>query len=274
METIIVPTDFSPAAANAIDYAVELAKFFNARIVLVNAFPVPTAHYELPFPAEPISMFQKSAEEKLESIEREIQKVHGEKLDIDHIVGMGSPFSVIEEAVKNSKADLIVMGIVGQAGNLKERIIGSTAVTVARKLSTPTFIIPESVLYQPIRKISFACDLDKTEETDIIHVVRFFSKVFNAELEVVNVGPTNEVMTAEKAVTYFYVEDKLKNVKHTSFHVEGEDAAEELENYFKTYTTDVIMLNPKKHNLFYHLFNHSVTRNLAFHSNLPILAIH
>ena len=31
MDTILVPTDFSPSATNAVNYAVELAKFFDAK---------------------------------------------------------------------------------------------------------------------------------------------------------------------------------------------------------------------------------------------------
>jgi nucleotide-binding universal stress UspA family protein len=274
METIIVPTDFSPAASNALDYAVELAKFFDARIVLVNAFPVPIVNYEMPFPIEPISVSQKEAEEQLEILKKEIQSKHEQPLNVECVVGMGSPFDIIEETVKEKNADLIVIGIVGEASNIKEHIIGSTAIDIARKLDLPTFIIPESAKFKPIHKISFACDLEKTEKTDLIYVVKFFSKVFDADLEVVNVGPPTEQLTTEKAVTYLYMEDRLKNVKHTTFHIDGEDVAEELESYYKGYPTDVIMLNPKKHNLFYRLFNHSVTKKLAFHLNLPILAIH
>jgi nucleotide-binding universal stress UspA family protein len=274
METIIVPTDFSPAAGNALDYAVELAKYFDARIVLVNAFPIPAVNYELAFPVEPIFTFQKEAEERLEDLKSSIQKKHDLPLNIEYVAAMGSPFSIIEEIVKEKDADLIVMGIVGEAGNIKEHFIGSTAIDIARKLEVPTFIIPESAKFRPIHKISFACDLEKTEKTDLIYVVKFFSKVFDADLEVVNVGPPTEEITSDKAVTYLFMEDRLKNVKHTTFHIDGENVAEELESYYKGYPTDVIMLNPKKHNLFYHLFNHSITKKLAFHLNLPILAIH
>lgn len=274
MDTIMIPTDLSPAAHNATDYAVELAKFFDARIILVHAFPVPTLNYEMPFPVEPISEFQKDAEDRLEEVKRGILKRNAFPLDIECVVSMGTPFNVIEETAKEKNPDLIVIGIVGEASALKEHLIGSTAITVARKLEVPVFIIPEKARYHTIHKISFACDLEKTEETDLIHVVKFFSKVFDADLEIVNVGPKKEVITTDKAVSYLYLEDRLKNVKHTTFHIDGDDVAKELEDYYKGYDTDVIMVNPKKHNIFYHLFNHSITKNLAFHLNLPILAIH
>ena len=78
METILIPTDLSSAAANALDYGIELAKFFNARIVLVNAYPVPNISYEIPFPVETISTMQNISEEKLDAV-KEVKKVFGLK---------------------------------------------------------------------------------------------------------------------------------------------------------------------------------------------------
>lgn len=274
MDTIIVPTDFSPAASNAVDYAVEIAKFFNAKIILVHAYPLPPVSYEISFASESISVTHKVSEKRLRDTKRAIHKKYGTDIPVDCVSDMGSPYEVISATADVMNADLIVIGIVGESGILKEHLIGSTAVTVARKQEIPTFIIPENVKYSRIHKISFACDLKHTEETDLMYVAKFFSKVFDAELEIVNVGDPAEEITSEKAATYMYVENKLQNVKHKTMHVIGKDIVKELEDYFKIYPTDVIMLNPKKHNVFYYLFNHSVTHNLAFHSKLPILAIH
>jgi nucleotide-binding universal stress UspA family protein len=274
METIIVPTDFSAPAANATEYAVELAKFFDASLVLVNAYPLPTVAYEAPYVIESVTTIQKASQEKLENLKSEILLKYGNDMKIHCYADMGMPFDVISAADKEFKADLIVMGIVGEAGGFKEKIIGSNAVSVARKIDTPTFIIPENVKYKRIRKIAFACDLNKTEETDLVFVAKFFSKVFDAELEIVNVGAMEEEVSVEKAATYLYLEQKLENVKHQTTHIVGDDISAELEDYFEEHPVDVVMMNPKKHNLFYNLFHESVTNSLAFHTKLPLLTIH
>ena len=274
METILVPTDFSDTADNAVDYAVELAKFLDAGIILVNAFSIPYAMYEPHFQPDLSLIFQKSSEKNLADTKDRIHKIHGDEVRIECIAQAGAAYDVITALVKERDVDLIVMGIVGETGNLKERIMGKTSITVARKLEVPTFIIPKTVKYRPIQKITFACDLEGTEETDLVYVVRVFSRIFDAELEIVNVGSPMEKMSTEKAVTYLYIEDKLQNLKHNHYQVTGEDPAIELEKYFNSYPTDVIMLSPKKHNLFHYLFHRSVTSNLALHVNMPILAIH
>src|SRR4051812_32173240 len=106
MDTIVVPTDFSPAASNAVDYAVELAKYFNARIVLVNAFPIPIASYEAGVPLQMISSLREAVEQNLEIVKREIYVKHQFDYDVECIAEMGNPYNVIEAAVDKVNADL------------------------------------------------------------------------------------------------------------------------------------------------------------------------
>jgi hypothetical protein len=181
---------------------------------------------------------------------------------------------VINSVAKKYNVDLIVMGIVGEAGKIKEHIIGSSAVKVARHINIPTFIIPEKVKYHPIHKISFACDMENTEETILMSTVKYFRQMFDAELEIVNVEKPEEEVTYEKAKTNLFIEKRLNAVKHRTVFITDNKIAKGLKTYFETHLTDVIMLNPKKHNIFHTLFKENVTNELAFHVNLPILAIH
>lgn len=274
METILVPTDFSEAADNAVKYAVGLAKYFDAKIVLLNAFSVPYVMYEPAFQPDLIPVFYEASKERLGEVRDKIRSMTNNRMKVECISECNTAFEAIASTVAEKDIDLIVMGIVGEAGNFKERFIGSTAITVARKMDIPTFIIPQTVKFDPIRKITFACDLKGTEETGQIYVARLFSKIFEAELEVVNVGSPMEKMSSDKALTYLYIEDKLHDQKHQIYHVNGDDPVTELQNYFKTYPTDLVMVSPKKHGIIYNLLNHSVTTNLAFHLKKPILAIH
>ncbi|MES2567765.1 MAG: universal stress protein [Bacteroidota bacterium] len=273
MKTIIAPTDFSPSANNAVDYAVEMAKLFSARIILVNAFPIPETHYEMGGTFELMSTLKDISLENLNQLKEKINMGHPEII-VECISDMGHPYGVIDQCSKENHADLIVMGIIGSAGAMKERFIGSTAIEVARNQEVPTFIIPEDVKYHEVNKISFACDLKKTEKTDLIYVAKYFAEKFHAELEIVNVdNPDNEI-TIENAVTNLFIERKLENVKHETMHISGKDVIKELESYFNAHETDVVLVNPKKHNMFYYLFRKSTTKELAFHSHKPILAIH
>lgn len=274
METILVATDFSPAANNATDYAAHLARFFSARIVLVNAYPFPPANYEMGFSLPVVSAIKESAEERLEQVKRELCEKHKCDFDITWVAEMGAPFDVIEAVARDQNADLIVMGVVGEAGPIKQSFMGSTALKVARSLKLPSFIIPEHAQYKPVRRISLACDFDHTEDTNLPYVARYFSKIFDAELEIVNVEKPEEEISVEKAKSNFYLEKKLENVNHKTVFITGTSIDKELEQYFATHDTDLVMVQPKKHNVFYYLFHDSITSELAFHLQVPLLAVH
>ncbi|MGZ3866742.1 MAG: universal stress protein [Bacteroidia bacterium] len=272
METILVATDFSPAADNAANYGAELAKFFDAKMVLVNAYSMPPVNYEAGFSVELLTAVQEGSKKQLEDLKKQIL-INSPYLSIECVSSMGFPTDVINGAAQNSHADLIVMGITGEAGKIKEHVIGSSAVKVARHSDIPTFIIPENVKYRRIRHISFACDMDKTEETVLVYIAKFFSKMFDADLEIVNIERPQDEVSAAKANTSVFIEKKLETIDHRTVFVTENKVAKGLEDYFKVHPTDVIMVNPKKHNVFHNLFNESITKELAFHAQHPILAI-
>jgi nucleotide-binding universal stress UspA family protein len=275
METLIVPTDFSHSSVNALEYALGLCRFTNSRIILLNAYHpfLPSGEHE-GFAQDSLILQKESIMEKLNLLKKEMFQKNGGKFDIECIAEMGFSFDVIEGVAKRENADYIVMGITGEAGSFKKHMIGSTTIDVARNQPVPTFIIPEKVSYAPIKKISFACDFEKTEETSLMYQVKAIARLFSAELEIVNVDNLWDKISTEKAVTNYFVEHALENVKHETVHIVGSNVTQELENYYDSHQTDLIVLSPKKHNLFHQLFNYSITKELAFNSKLPILAIH
>src|ERR1700746_1311909 len=112
METILAPTDFSPAATNAVNYAVELAKFFDAELVLVNAYAVPPASHEAGIAVEILSTMHELAVKQLNELKKQLL-LKNPYLTIECAADMGVPFRVVESGAKKFDADLIVMGIVG-----------------------------------------------------------------------------------------------------------------------------------------------------------------
>lgn len=274
METILVPTDFSLPAENALRYAVELAKYFDTRIALVHAYSTPPIQPDTGVAINLISVWRDESLKRLKEIRSELLKDEGRGLTIECFTEIGPILDVIDSAAKKYEADLIVMGIVGEVGKIREHIIGSSAVKVARYSNLPTFIIPEKVKYKPIHKISFACDMEKTEETDLITTAKYFSKMFDAELEIVNVERPEEEVTIEKAGTNLFIERQLNYVKHRTVFITESKITRGLKTYFETHESDVVMLSPKKHTIFHMLFKENVTNGLAFHVHVPILAIH
>ncbi|HEX7412865.1 MAG TPA: universal stress protein [Bacteroidia bacterium] len=274
METILIATDFSDAANNAADYAVGLAKLLSTKLVLVNAYNLPYTTYETGTTGDVIGVLQEASNKGLEHLKDRIQQSNKYRFGITSYSDVGFAEDMIIETAKKVDADLIVMGITGEGGRIKENLIGSTAIKVARNTDVPVFIVPEGVKYHPIRKISFACDLNKTEESDLIYVSRYFGQLFDAELDIVNVEEPMVEFSEEKSKTYAVMNKKLETLSHKSVFITESNTGKALEEYFNEHPTDVVMINPRKHDLFHNLFSRSIAKELAFHCKYPLLCIH
>lgn len=274
METILIATDFSDAANNAADYAVRLASLFDVRLALINTYTIPYSSYETGTSGDLINLLQESSEKGLQELKARIEQQNKNKFEITCYSDFGFAEDKIVETAKKVEADIIILGITGEGGKIKENLIGSTAIKVARETDIPVFIIPEGVKYHPIRKISFACDLNKTEESDLIYIGRYFGKLFDAELEIVHIEEPGEEFSEEKTKTYAVINKKLETIPHSSAFITDKNTGKALTEYFAAHPTDAIMIYPRKHNLFHSLFSPSISKELAFHCRYPLICVH
>lgn len=272
METIIVPTDFSPAAKNATFYAGHLAKYFSSKLILVNAVSLPLAGYDSYQPLDMIAALQATAVELLEKTKSELISHLGYDPGIECIAAVGSPYELIKEVSNNHSADLIVMGMTGDAGKLKEHIIGSNAVDVAKKIGIPVFVVPEKASYHTIKKIAYACDIENAEET-WLHIAKYFCIIFNAKLELITVKETDEELASETLHNNPLIEKRFETIEHKSIFLKDRDVANALNVFIQLDKPDILMLNPKRHSIFQKMFTESVTKKMLFHSDVPLLVI-
>jgi nucleotide-binding universal stress UspA family protein len=273
MKKILVPFDYSEASVNAAEYAIGIGKFFDAKLVLFHVYQLPVVTAEASFIQYPLDELHKENVVMLKKERSRLQNKLANDLPIDVVVRSGFPGSNIIEEAEKQGADMIVMGITGR-NKLGEVLIGSTAVFTARNSEIPVLIVPSEVKYKKIRKIAFACDYDHTEEGGIIEHVELYRFLFDAQLDIVNVYDEDKEPTLEKAISGLTVENTLSHVPHKTFFVHNDDASEGLEDYLEKHKPDLLIVVPKKHNLFEKMFRESMTRHLAYHAHIPVLALH
>jgi universal stress protein A len=134
LKRILVPIDFSKISQKALEYAVPLAKQFEAKITLLHAFEPPPYPMVFPmcegFPIEPLEKELNALAKK--SIEPQFLK--------EVIVRVGAAFEVITNLARDCEADLIVITTHGHTG-LKHVFLGSTAERVVRHAPCPVLVV-------------------------------------------------------------------------------------------------------------------------------------
>lgn len=265
MKTILVPTDFSSAAQNAAEYAVCLAKEINAKVLLLHAYRVPVPATEVPIMMPTPEELQKENEDFLKKEAIRLKKKIG--LDVQYKALMGFAVDEILEEEKN--AYLVVMGITG-SGKLSQALIGSISTAMIRKSEKPILIIPEKAEYKKPKKIVFACDYDSRTNINVLDVLKDFIKIFASKIFVLNVSQKKELVSVESGTK---LEHKLNDVEHIYYFPENEDVVDGINEFVLAHHADMVAIIPHRYNLIERLFHKSVSKKMAFHTHVPLLAL-
>ncbi|MEO6593952.1 MAG: universal stress protein [Planctomycetota bacterium] len=137
---IVCPTDFSPTAARAVDYAAEMARTFEAELILLHVIP------EMNYPLRSFGMASSFPHLKTELQARAneaLQEVCKKSLaGVTYRTELrdGEAHSQVLECAKATQADLIVIGTHGHTG-IMHAFLGSTAEKIVRLATCPVLTV-------------------------------------------------------------------------------------------------------------------------------------
>jgi universal stress protein A len=128
---VLVPTDLSPSAEQALDYAIRLARPLNARLILLHVIqPDPMAGVDMGV-ALPATSLQEVEAAVQGSLEAALARVTAAGLTAERVIRYGIPVQEIVDTARARRVDLIVMGTHGRTGFLHV-LLGSVAEKVIR----------------------------------------------------------------------------------------------------------------------------------------------
>lgn len=275
MNTILIPVDFSETSYNAMDYAVHLANYLSANIILLHVNSIPVYNNENDVLIYTIRDSMENSKSLLKNKVEELKNKKGLIGSIDFFVETGDLKTSIFDFIINKNIDLVVMGITGHNTKLGKTLLGSNAVSVSRDSNVPVFIIPTNCVYKKINNIAYASEYDThlTEETGLIQI-KYIASIFGAKISVLHVIPEDHLISEMESKADLFVEKELENTSHKTFILSENRASEALLDFIKTHEVDVIVLEQKKHSFLHSLLYPSTTKEVAFKSPVPLLILH
>jgi nucleotide-binding universal stress UspA family protein len=145
IEHILVPTDFSEFSRYALDYAITIAKTFEAKITLVHitnenelvALQQVSAYFE---PGKLEDLLKQRESEDRKQLDGFIPPELKKGIEVETLHKVGIPFVEIIRTAKEKGVDLIVIATHGRSG-LSHILFGSVAEKVVRKSACPVLSI-------------------------------------------------------------------------------------------------------------------------------------
>ena len=135
LKTILHPTDFSEPASHARKMAIELARDYGARLILLHVVEPPVYYGELGASVNASDEVRQSEREKLAELVEPKSIVHIEPITVD-----GMAAQEILRVARERHADLIVVGSHGRSG-LGRVLMGSVAEEISRNAPCPVLIV-------------------------------------------------------------------------------------------------------------------------------------
>lgn len=273
MKKILVPTDRSENARHALNYALRLFEGEEVEFVLFQSFDIPTYSADMPVPLDMVGAdeLKRFLNEDIVALKRQSE---GQSFTFSSLVESGSLTMNIEALVNEHAIDLVMMGTKGATG-LAAAIIGSNTADVIQAATCPVLAVPESADLEAVpKRILFASDNKGLSDSSIIEPLMFLAKKFSGHIHIMNVLDEGKMTTVDEAVAGLKLDHLLETFQHT-FHFENsDDKAEAIESFLNTHDIDMLAVIPRKNNFFDAIFHRSVTRKLALHTKVPLLAMH
>ncbi|MGB5982723.1 MAG: universal stress protein [Nonlabens sp.] len=268
MKKILVPTDFSYEAENALRVAADIARENNGEIFLLHLLDLPVHLANSSGGEMPEALFfMKLAREKFNKI---IELDFLEGVTIHGDVETGAAYSGIMETVNRHNADLIVMGSHGTDG-IKNRYIGSNAEKVVRNSEVPVLVIKDRKKRLDVNDFVFATDLNPNS-ISALKKADAFAKATNCKLHLLYVNTPSKFLTTRQAEAK--VKEYLENTAVTpeDYSIYNDRSIEKgVFNYAKDIKGDIIGLGIKGRRGLSHFFGGSNTGDMVNHSSVPVV---
>lgn len=279
MKNILLPTDFSPNADNALNFAVEIARKIKGNLILLHAYSVQLIDPNMPAEIY-LSAYQeeeKSAKENLEELSKRISEsnkdINGNNIfTTEAIVTQGLVVDEVLSLINDFKIDIVIMGTHGASG-ITEMILGSNAASIIEKATVPVLAIPGNAVYKEINNLVYAYDDIKSGLPSFKWLLEF-ARIYDSEITLLHIIETGKDTMDLNQKEFEKIKQSVSYDKIRLELVKEENILEGINDYVNSNNVDVLAMAIRKRTLLDKIFSRSLTKKMAYHTRIPLLALH
>ena len=275
MKHILIPTDFSDNAWNALTYGIELFQKTKCTFYVMHINTIPR------YTGAGTSVKRASGKladtllkDSMENLNALIARTKELPLKTEHTFVPLAFYSHFTETVKGvvetKNIDLIIMGTKGATG-AKEVLFGSNTANIIKKSKCPVIAIPLHSAYKKPEEILFPTDYEIQYEKETFHQLLDIVKAYTSSVNVLHVS-TGYDLTQEQEKN----KQQLKKLLGSSsvFHNVPDNSIITAVNEFQVKTpVDLIVMVQNKHTFMERLFNEPIIKKIGFHVTVPFMVI-
>ncbi|MGB5554679.1 MAG: universal stress protein [Flavobacteriaceae bacterium] len=276
MKTILIPTDFSENAWNAIEYALQFLKNEECKFYFLHTYT--PAFYRMDYMLGGPAMSaipDVGIDISLAGLEKTLADVKGQfpnpKHSYETVSAFNSLTDEINELSETKGIDLIVMGTKGATG-AEQLFLGTSTVFAIRKAIKPLFAIPDTCTYKPIKKILFPTDFWPRYREDELKTILDIARMHKSEIILLHVKDEYDLTTGQ-VDNQKVIEKLLINIPYKEIEIKGKLMPEAILEYISENQIDLLTMMNRKHSFFERILIKQNVDQIGFHVKIPFLVV-
>lgn len=275
---VLIPTDFSSSAFNAVEYAFELFKNRECTFYIYHAYYIVASTKGNPLFPVPDEMeyraARKSKSQEMELLRKNVEALpKNDKHIITYDYEYGFLIDLLKEKVDKEKIDMVLMGTRGVTKD-KDIAYGRNAIDVMEKVrNCPVMAVPSHVKFRELTEVVFPTDFEAKFNLEEMETLKRIAELANASIRFLHIG-SEENLNQMQHENKKFLENYFESVE-CSFHwLQNVALIEGLLLFVKQRDSSMICFVNRKHWFFGTIFTNPLIKNLGEHSTVPLLALH
>lgn len=276
MKKILLPTDFSDNAWNAIVYAMDFFKNEKCEFHILHTY-TPTFYrvdYMIWGPTNSAIPDREVdvALANLEKVETKLKKAYPDSnYRFNTLSSFNTLTNEIIELTSIKNLDLIVMGTQGATG-AKEIFLGTHTVNVIRKSKIPVLAVPAGYTFQKINSILFPTDFTTPFNKKDLQYITEIAKMHNAKVTILHIKEEYD-LTDDQIENQRSLANYFDNSVHSFEEMKGALMPDAIHEYIDQNNIGLLVMMNQKHSFLERMFTKQNIDSIGFHTEIPFLAI-
>ena len=276
MRKILIPTDFSEIAMNAILYGVDLFKYDIAEFFILNSYQDKVYANEASLTRENLESVKTSAyKESIEQLQRTKKEISEFSPNPRHSYYVISSDNLlldeIDKLVDQENIDIVVMGTRGET-NDKNITFGSHTLQVLKYVQCPVLVIPENYKYTKPKHILFPTDYMIPYKRRELKLLCELASPYRAKIDMLYVSKTEKLSMRQEDNRDFVKETLCKNTIEFKV-IKSKEIINTIYKYIKEHNIDMLVMVNTRHSFLENILFQSTIDEFTLNLNTPFLAM-
>ncbi|MFK7812969.1 MAG: universal stress protein [Maribacter sp.] len=274
---ILLPTDYSKNALNAIRYALDLYKDVRCDFYFLNAFHASGYSLDSLMIAEAGERQYEAAKiESQRGMERlmEVLRLHPEndKHKFHTVCTFNSLLIAVEEVLKAKDIDIIVMGTKGITDS-SNTILGTNTVGIMEKVTQcPVVAVPANFSFSPPKEIVFPTDYKTPFRRKELNYMLEIAKMHDSSIHVLHIEKEVELNKGQEN-NKALLEDMMEGIDYNFHTLTKVGVSQGIETFIESRGSDMIAFLNRKHRFFSNILSNPLIKEIGYDSKIPILVL-